>query len=135
MPKTVTVSYAIQVPDGYELDSACPVHVVDSDALYLSNGAATRGSSLLGEDLFRLRPIPAEKTWERPEWLHKSWKWLLYDAGWRVSSYEQRPDIMRDYRGQSVPLSLAIIAYNGWPDPSDLPPAERIWKIVERGEG
>lgn len=131
MPKTVTVSYAIQVPDGYELDSACPVHVVDSDALYLSNGAATRGSSLLGEDLFRLRPIATEQTWERPEWLSPLVQRIKWDemCGWMVSGGNRVWEVLH------VGPFLSRAAIEQLPSIEGIPPADRIWRIVEKGEG
>lgn len=132
MPKTVTVSYAIQVPDGYELDSDRPVPVENSDQKYLSTcGDAVMGCNTLGGYRFRLRPIATEQTWERPEWLSPLVQRIKWDemCGWMVSGGNRVWEVLH------VGPFLSRAAIEQLPSIEGIPPADRIWRIVERGEG
>lgn len=125
--KTVTVEVAL--PEGWEARNPPPQPV----PARIFDG--TRAAVTVCIDV---RPIAQEKTWERPEWLGDGYEYITHstDSGFMV--WVGTPELNKagDWICRSAKGSgCNAVRIKHLPTFCDLPPAARIWRIVERGEG
>lgn len=147
MPKTVTVMCPIQVPDGWAPRGDTMIPPSSPDLYYLLMDGTVATGAVMKKHHFKelalpVRPIATEKTWERPEWLQDRWKWLTIaklEAEYPYATVYTHQPLMTEHGGFAMCEGSAectpIITTTALPHFKSLPPADRIWRIVERGEG